>query len=195
MIAIKLTKETKQYTYHNPLTKESVNVNCNYLGYTAGNLFIGIKSITSLNGDKVKKDNLPMSSGVVFISDLCYLFPLISVISLFSGVVLLVGYISNNPFLAISLFFIGILINMVIFLIANYIEQLFLHVIPKRNGWLRAYIDDYGTVSVVDEKNGKTIPVTTVIDGKKKIELVTQKEFDQVNDAFFGKNGLFNKKK
>lgn len=195
MLAIKLIKETKQYTYHNPQTKESVNVNCNYLGYTAGDLFIGIKSITSLDGTEEKNNNLPLSKGLISISDLCYLFPLISVISLLSGVILLVGNISDNAFFAISSFLIGILINIAILIIANYIEQFFLRVIPKRNGWTRAYIDDYGTVSVVDEKNGKTIPFTTVINGKKKIELRTQKEFDQVNDAFFGKNGLFNKKK
>ena len=73
--------------------------------------------------------------------------------------------------------------------------QLCVFVIPRRSGWLEAYIDDYGTVSIPDKKTGKTIPVTMMVDGKKTIYLVDQKEFDKTNDAFFGKNGLFEKKK
>ena len=195
MIIVRYFRETKQHTYHNPTIHKSVLVHCNYIGYTQPNVFTGIKSITTLDGKTTNDKNLPISYPVILMSQFCSLFTLISIVSLLTGVIFFVKYFSNNLFYAVLSLIVGLLINIVIFIIANYTEQLFLNVIPRKNGWSRAYIDDYGTISIVDEKSGKTIPFTMEVDGKKRISMMTQKEFDQMYNAFFEKGGFFDKKK
>lgn len=195
MIVIRYFRQIKEFTLHNPDTKESAIVYCNYMGFSSADLFTGIKSIKRLNDGEGSKKTSPVSSLLYTFSQLGYLFPAVTLISAITGVVFFINYITSNIVVAILAVGIVLITGFIVFILSNYFMQLCVFVIPRRNGWFEAYIDDYGTVSIPDKKTGKTIPVTMVSNGKKTIYLVDQKEFDKTNDAFFGKNGLFEKKK
>lgn len=195
MIVIRYFKQVKEFTLHNPNTKESAIIYCNYIGFSSADLFSGIKSIKRLSDGEGNKKTSPVSFSLRTFSQFGYLFPATALVAIITGVVFFVDYFRSNIITAILAIGIALIANFVIFILSNYFMQLCIFVLPRRNGWFEAYIDDYGTVSIPDKKTGKTIPITMVSEGKKTIYLVDQKEFDKTNDAFFGKNGLFEKKK
>ena len=63
--------------------------------------------------------------------------------------------------------------SLALFILNKYIENLFLVSIPKKKGWVRAYIDDYGELSYPEERTGKVIRMSWVFDGKEHISFVT----------------------
>ena len=195
MVAIWYFKQVREFTLHNPNTKESAIVYCNYMGFSNTDLFTGIKSIKRLNEGEGNKKTTPISSSLYALSKLGYIFPVIALVSIITGVVFFIDYFQSNITTAILAVGIALITNLVVWILSNYFMQLCIFIMPRRSGWLEAYIDDFGTVSIPDKKTGKTIPVTMVVDGKKTTYLVDQKEFDKTSNAFFGKGGFFEKKK
>lgn len=197
MLIFRYFKESKSCTYQNQDNKKLASIESNYIGYVRGDMFSGIQTVKPINvvdgkvaflpEERPSSGSLPISSGMILLSQLCGLLPLLAIVSLVVGTIFLVIYFTQNIFVSLGSFIIAIAINLVIIVLGSLFETFFLVIIPKRNGWLQAYIDDYGTISVPDEKSGKTIPFTLEFEGKKRIHMVSEKESKEVWDAVFSK--------
>jgi hypothetical protein len=111
------------------------------------------------------------------------------------AVVVYINITQNKIAYAVGVLVILFIFSLALFFLNKYIENLFLVLIPKKKGWVRAYIDDYGDLSYPDEKSGKVVYQSIAFEGKKRISFVTQEESDRLQNAFFGKDRASNKKK
>src|ERR1035437_6457760 len=143
MVAIWYFKQVREFTLHNPNTKESAIVYCNYMGFSNTDLFTGIKSIKRLNEGEGNKKTTPISSSLYALSKLGYIFPVIALVSIITGVVFFIDYFQSNITTAILAVGIALITNLVVWILSNYFMQLCIFIMPRRSGWLEAYIDDF----------------------------------------------------
>lgn len=183
----------KRALYHNTATKETLNVSYSYVGVEgSANMFTGIDSVATLDNKPVKND---YSAAFSYLSRLCMIFPVVELVSAVAlAVIFYINVVHNKPAYALGAAGILIILSLALFILNKYIETLFLISIPKKKGWVRAYIDDYNELSYPDEKTGKVVRHVSVSGGKKRISFVTQKEYDVMYNAFFGKDAVFSKK-
>jgi len=190
-----LAKKKEKHPYHNLATKETVNVIYSHMGYETADMFTGIDSVTTLDNKPITSENTTVYSAFSYTSQWCNLFPMITFLSLIAAVVIFyINFTHNNMYIAFGIFGLFFLFYIGLILTNKYFEGLYLTFIPKKKGWIRAYIDDFGDLSYPDEKSGKVVKSAHEVDGKTRISWMTKEEANSAYNAFINKDKSSDKK-